>query len=169
MPPERRVIFEEEQRQIESILRDFLKNSEAKGVLVVDMSGALINGQGFLQRFDTEALGVLAAGTVASTRQMARIVGEPVFTDLFHQGKRSHLYLSLIGDEAVLVVIFDNTTTLGLVRLYSQQAVKSLKQIYAKLSSREAQPLKVEPSKGGELPESIFKEKENKDKQNPGE
>lgn len=140
MPVERRVILQEEQLQLDGVLREFLKNSEAKGALLVDLSGALICQQGFIQRFDTTSLAVLSAGTISSTKQMARVIGESLFTDLFLQGKRDHIYLSLVGSEAVMVVIFDNSTTLGLVRLYAKQAVRALRQVLMRVKSRNAKP-----------------------------
>ena len=160
MAVERKVILPEEQTQLENILREFLKNSEAKGVLLVDLSGALVSQQGFIQRFDTTSLSVLSAGTISSTKQMARLIGENLFTDLFLQGKRDHIYLSLIGNDAVLVAIFDNSTTLGLVRLYARQTVRALRQVLTRVIHRGiAKPKfqKSSPTKK-EIPSQIFPE-----------
>ncbi len=164
MAAERRVILEEEQIQLQNILREFLKNSEAKGVLLVDLSGALVTQQGYIQRFDTTSLAVLSAGTISSTKQMARVVGENKFTDLFLQGKRDHIYLSLVGTDAVLVVIFDNSTTLGLVRLYARQTGRALRQVLTRVISRGAKPEFRKPSKAqsNQLPDQIFTEPDKK-------
>jgi predicted regulator of Ras-like GTPase activity (Roadblock/LC7/MglB family) len=120
------VIYEEEIEKIEEILNRLLKNSQAKCALLVDKDGHLITRQGFTHSLDTTALAALLAGSFASTREIARLVGEPEFSVLFHQGKKDHIHICLVGERSILVVIFDDRTTIGLVRLYSKETSEEL-------------------------------------------
>jgi len=123
------VIYEEDVVKIEALLNKTLKGSEAKCALLVDKDGHLITKQGFTHSLDTTALSALLAGSFASTKEIARLVGEHEFSVLFHQGKKDHIHMSLIGDRAILAIIFDDRTTIGMVRLYSKEVAQELTKI----------------------------------------
>jgi predicted regulator of Ras-like GTPase activity (Roadblock/LC7/MglB family) len=125
------VIYEEEIEKIEKILNRLIKNSQAKCALLVDKDGHLITRQGFTHSLDTTALAALLAGSFASTKEIARLVGEPEFSVLFHQGKKDHIHICLVGERSILAVIFDDRTTIGLVRLYAKETSEELTTILA--------------------------------------
>ncbi len=127
------VIYEEEVKLIESQISKMIKGCEAKCALLVDKDGHLITRQGFTQSLDTTALAALLAGSFASTKEIAKLVGESEFSVLFHQGKKDHIHMSLIGERSILVVIFDDRTTIGMVRLYTKEAAKELNSIFDKI------------------------------------
>src|SRR4030065_171121 len=121
MASQKYVIYEEELEHINTTLMKLLKGAEAKCVLLVDKDGYLVTRQGFTHSLDTTALAALLAGSFASTKEIARLVGEPEFSVLFHQGKKDHIHISLVGERTILVVIFDDRTTIGMVRLYAKE------------------------------------------------
>ena len=129
MAQENQILYEEEIEQIDRALTRLIKEAEAKCALLVDKDGHLITRQGFTQTLDTTALAALLAGSFASTREIARLVGESEFSVLFHQGKRDHIHISLIGERTILVVIFDDRTTIGMVRLYAKEIGETLQEI----------------------------------------
>lgn len=120
------VIYEEEIARIEKILNRLIKNSQAKCALLVDKDGHLITRQGFTQSLDTTALAALLAGSFASTKEIARLLGESEFSVLFHQGKKDHIHVCLVGERSILAVVFDDRTTIGLVRLYAKETGEEL-------------------------------------------
>jgi predicted regulator of Ras-like GTPase activity (Roadblock/LC7/MglB family) len=126
---EQQVLYEDQIKQIDKALIRIIKESEAKCALLVDKDGHLITRQGFTHTLDTTALAALLAGSFASTKEIARLVGEPEFSVLFHQGKRDHIHISLIGERTILVVIFDDRTTIGMIRLYAKEVGETLKSI----------------------------------------
>lgn len=130
------IIYEEEIEKIDSLLTKLLKGAEAKCALLVDKDGHLITRQGFTHSLDTTALAALLAGSFASTKEIARLVGETEFSVLFHQGKKDHIHMSLVGERSILVVIFDDRTTIGMVRLYSKETAVELAKIFAALANR---------------------------------
>jgi predicted regulator of Ras-like GTPase activity (Roadblock/LC7/MglB family) len=123
------IIYEDEIEKIDRTLIKLIKGSEAKCALLVDKDGHLITRQGFTHSLDTTALAALLAGSFASTREIARLVGEPEFSVLFHQGKRDHIHITLVGERSILVVIFDDRTTIGMVRLYAKECGEELANI----------------------------------------
>jgi len=131
------IIYEEEIAQIEALISKMLKGCEAKCALLVDKDGHLITRQGFTHSLDTTALAALLAGSFASTKEIAKLVGEPEFSVLFHQGKKDHIHMSLVGDRSILVVIFDDRTTIGMVRLYAKESAQELSKIFEEISHQD--------------------------------
>jgi predicted regulator of Ras-like GTPase activity (Roadblock/LC7/MglB family) len=140
------VIYQEQIDDIERTLRRLIKDAQAKCVLLVDKDGHLITRQGFTQSLDTTALAALLAGSFASTQEIARLVGEPEFSVLFHQGKKDHIHITLVGERSILAVIFDDRTTIGMVRLYAKEIAEDLNQILSSEKQEESQS-KNEPGK----------------------
>jgi predicted regulator of Ras-like GTPase activity (Roadblock/LC7/MglB family) len=130
------IIYEEEINQIETLISKMLKGCEAKCALLVDKDGHLITRQGFTHSLDTTALAALLAGSFASTKEIARLVGEPEFSVLFHQGKKDHIHMGIVGDRSILVVIFDDRTTIGMVRLYAKETAVELGKIFENLKAK---------------------------------
>ncbi len=123
------VIYEDQIEKIDTALIKLIKGAEAKCALLVDKDGYLITRQGFTHSLDTTALSALLAGSFASTKEIARLVGEPEFSVLFHQGRKDHIHLCLIGERTILAVIFDDRTTIGMVRLYAKEISEDLARI----------------------------------------
>ena len=140
MTQENQVLYEEEIEQIDRVLTRLIKEAEAKCALLVDKDGHLITRQGFTHTLDTTALAALLAGSFASTKEIARLVGEPEFSVLFHQGKKDHIHISLIGERTILVIIFDDRTTIGMVRLYAKEISDSLQEILSNAGKKQEDP-----------------------------
>ncbi len=67
------VIHEEDVHLINQELTNFINESEAKCALLVNRDGHLVSQEGFTGSIDTTALSALLAGSVASTRELARL------------------------------------------------------------------------------------------------
>ena len=126
----RLVFYREDIRTVNRVLREFLKLSNAKCALLVDKEGHMITKQGVTRSFDMDTISALVAGSFAATKEMARVLGEDEFSILFHQGKTDNIQLSLIGDRTLLTVIFDDSTTIGMVRLYANETAIRLQECF---------------------------------------
>jgi len=115
--------------ELHCALAGLLRESDAKCAVIVDQDGQCITKMGFTKHIDTEALAALVAGSFASTRAMAKLVGENEFTVLFHQGEKDSIHNVLLDDDTILCVIFDDRTTIGMVRLYGKQAADQTGQV----------------------------------------
>ena len=131
------ILYEEDIKRIETLLSKLIKGAEAKCALLVDKDGHLITRQGFTHSLDTTALGALLAGSFASTKEIAKLVGEPEFSVLFHQGKKDHIHMSIVGERSILVVIFDDRTTIGMVRLYAKESTLELCKIFEDVNNKQ--------------------------------
>ncbi|HMS16028.1 MAG TPA: roadblock/LC7 domain-containing protein [Planctomycetota bacterium] len=127
---DRMVFYESDGRQIQTVLKELIKLSGAKCALLVDKEGHLVAKMGSVKTFDTDTISALVAGSFAATREMARLLGEEEFAVMFHQGERDNIQLNLVGDRTILTVIFDERTTVGMVRLYASEASRKLVEIF---------------------------------------
>ncbi|HXC24720.1 MAG TPA: roadblock/LC7 domain-containing protein [Gemmatimonadaceae bacterium] len=117
-------------------LQRFLVDTNARSALLIDRSGQLVATVGEQPAFDATAFATLTAADFSANDQLARLVGESDFSTLFHQGEKESLYLADIARRLILVVLFDNRTTLGLVRLRMKQAVQELTVLFDVVFSR---------------------------------
>jgi predicted regulator of Ras-like GTPase activity (Roadblock/LC7/MglB family) len=112
---------------ITKILSELASKTKASAILFADMSGQLISQRGNTDNMNTTVLSALAASDFAATAEMAKLVGEDAkFKLLFHEGEKRNVYLSNVGDNFFLVVVFDVSVTLGLIRIYTKKAIQNL-------------------------------------------
>jgi predicted regulator of Ras-like GTPase activity (Roadblock/LC7/MglB family) len=124
------VLFEEEFRHLEEALRRLRQEANAKAVFLIDKNGQQIASAGEVDQFDTTSLASLTAGNVAATDGLAKLIGEREFSVLFHEGQQDHIHISIVAKRAILVVIFDDRSSLGLVRLRVKRASVDLEKIF---------------------------------------
>ena len=130
---------EEDAKRIQVILSGFLGESNARTALIVDRTGQMVATVGEAPAFDPTAFASLTAADFSANDQLARMLGESEFGALFHQGERESMLVSDIARRAILVILFDARTTLGLVRLRVRPAAEELTHIVDAMSARDAQ------------------------------
>lgn len=119
-------------------LQRFLYDSNARCALLVDRTGQLVATVGEQPTFDPTAFATLTAADFSANDQLARLIGETDFNTLFHQGEKESMYLADVARRVILVVLFDNRTTLGLVRLKMKAAVDELTRLFEQVFARGA-------------------------------
>jgi predicted regulator of Ras-like GTPase activity (Roadblock/LC7/MglB family) len=130
------VLYDEEFRKIKDSLNRLASDANANVVFLVDKNGQQIAAVGDLQSLDTTSLASLTAGNVAATDGLARLIGEREFSVLFHEGERDNIHISIVAQRVILVVIFDERTSLGLVRLRVRRAMSELDKIFEEIASK---------------------------------
>lgn len=124
------VMYDEEFNQIKSIIGKLRIDANAKLVFLVDKNGQQIAAHGNIENLDTTSLASLTAGNVAATDALAKLIGEKEFSILFHEGERDNIHISIVGLRVILVIIFDERSSLGLVRLRVKKASLELSQVF---------------------------------------
>jgi len=61
---------------------------------------------------------------------MAKLLGEKDFSILFHEGEKDNIHISIVEQRVILVVIFDERSSLGLVRLRVKKAHGDLSDVF---------------------------------------
>ena len=130
------LLRENQYHQIKAVLARLRMDSSARVVFLVDKDGQEIAVQGEIGSIDTTSLASLAAGNVAATGGMAQLIGEKEFPTLSHEGERESIHISVIG-RLLLVVVFDERSTLGLVKLRSRQVSQTLSTMMDEITQAE--------------------------------
>jgi predicted regulator of Ras-like GTPase activity (Roadblock/LC7/MglB family) len=130
------VMYEEEFNQIKQNISKLRVDANAKVVFLVDKNGQQIAAHGEIENLDTTSLASLTAGNVAATDGLARLIGEKEFSILFHEGEKDNIHISIVAGRVILVVIFDEKSSLGLVRLRVKKAAQELNEIFAKIMAK---------------------------------
>ena len=130
------LLRENQYHQIKAVLARLRMDSSARVVFLVDKDGQEIAVQGEIGNIDTTSLASLAAGNVAATGGMAQLIGEKEFPTLSHEGERESIHISVIG-RVLLVVVFDERSTLGLVKLRSKQVSQTLSTMMDEITQAE--------------------------------
>ena len=118
------------------LLPRLLHDSNSRCAMLVDRTGQLVATVGERPSFDATAFATLTAADFSANDQLARLIGETDFSSLFHQGERESMYLADVARRVILVVLFDNRTTLGLVRLKLKHAVEDLGRVIEEIMTR---------------------------------
>lgn len=118
---------------LEEDLRSFLSNSEASAVMLCDRGGNVLVHSGDTVVESADLISALVAGAFAATKQLAAVLGEDEFAAIFHQGKNTSIFISAVGDEVLLLALFDNNTTAGLVKMYAVNAINKIRGVFTDL------------------------------------
>ena len=136
MPSVELVLYQEEFQRLDQALKKLRQEANARAIFLIDKTGQQIAAAGELDQFDTTSLASLTAGNVAATDGLAKLIGEREFSVLFHEGKRDHIHISIVAKRAILLVIFDDRSSLGLVRLRVKRSTQDLDHIFEDMQSK---------------------------------
>src|SRR5437762_4232379 len=131
------IMREQQYGRIIAVLGKLRLDSFSRVVFLVDKNGQEIAVQGEVSGLDTTSLASLAAGNVAATGGMAQLIGEKEFPTLSHEGERESIHICIIG-RTLLVVVFDERSSLGLVKLRVKQVSQEIAAAFAEIE-RESQ------------------------------
>jgi hypothetical protein len=114
---------------VASPLQTFIDESSARLILLMTTSGQVVAQHGFSRSVEVMTAAALGAAIVASTEELARVMGAPKFAALVHGGSRQSCMLSAFGTPRgrwIGLVVFGSETSVGLVQLFFDQMVQEL-------------------------------------------
>jgi predicted regulator of Ras-like GTPase activity (Roadblock/LC7/MglB family) len=130
------VMFPEEQEQIGVVCQRLHRDANAKAVLLIGRDGQAIADAGDVNELDVTSLSSLTAGNVAATGGISKILREKDFTSQFHEGEKTHVHITLVAGKAILVVLFDQRSSLGLVRLRVKKASEEMTRLFEQVAQK---------------------------------
>ena len=130
------VMYEEELAQINAVCEQLHLDSNAKAVLVIDKNGQAMAAAGEVEHLDVTSLSSLIAGNIAAAGGIASLLSEKEFAGQFHEGERTKVVYTVVDGRLILVVLFDDRSSLGLVRLRVKRAAGELVNILAKIIAK---------------------------------
>jgi len=134
------ILTKNEVNRLEGIIEKELLHVGAEHVIIVDMAGNLILERGSLRMDDIMSLAVLSAANFAATAQIAKLIGEEDFTLLFHKGDTRNIHFNRLAKDYIIITLFDDSVSLGLIRLKSHNAIEQLSVVLDGLEGRNRGP-----------------------------
>jgi predicted regulator of Ras-like GTPase activity (Roadblock/LC7/MglB family) len=126
--------------EVELQLSRFYEKTAVSIVLLIDESGQLISYKGEAESVDLACLAALVASDMAAVTEMARLLGERDRVKLlFHEGETYNILTSAVKGSFFLVSIFKTSVQIGLVRLFSKEAMSNLLKIVEQIETTSAQ------------------------------
>ena len=142
--------------QIERILVDLQRNTQAECILLADVSGQLISTQGQMQEIDPVLVAALAASDMAAMAELARQVGEEnPHGSFLHEGKNKNIYLFNVAGSFILIVVFRIDTPVGLMRLFVRRTAEQLHPLTAEFEDLVGQPKQISTDFGATLAKEL--------------
>ena len=124
------ILTKNEIRKLERIISERLLDSGAEHVIVVDLSGNLLMQCGALEMNDIFSLAALSAANFAATAEIAKLIGEDDFSLLFHKGDTRNIHFSRLGKDYLIITLFNDNVSLGLIRLKLGSAVQQMSTVF---------------------------------------
>ena len=125
------ILYEEQHKHISTVIEQLAKDAMSTAIFLIDRNGQLIANAGRTDAIDMTSLASLAAGNMATTGGMAKLLGESEFPTNCLEGQKENLHISRVGSRGILGVIYDvDRSSLGLVRLRVRKATALLEQIF---------------------------------------
>lgn len=129
------IISDKELAAISTVLTKLMNDTNATSALLIDKSGQVVATQGAGMHHKATTLGALLAGVFSSSREVAKLLDEKDFRNIFQQGVQENIYTTMIEEQWLLVIIFDKLTHIGLVKVLSRKASEELGRILERVRS----------------------------------
>lgn len=110
-------------RRIEQLLTRLVTDTQTRCAFLVDRAGRLLSRVGQVDDLDETAFASLASADFAASDELAALLGESEFSSLYHHGAQRSMFLADIDGTAILAVLFDTRTTLGMVRIKTKSLI----------------------------------------------
>jgi predicted regulator of Ras-like GTPase activity (Roadblock/LC7/MglB family) len=129
------VISDRELGTISAVLTKLMNDTNATSTMLLDKSGQVVVVHGSGIKRNATTLGALLAGVFSSSREVAKLLNEKDFRNIFQQGVQENIYTSMVEEQWLLVIIFDKLTHIGLVKVLSKKASDELSRILERVRS----------------------------------
>jgi predicted regulator of Ras-like GTPase activity (Roadblock/LC7/MglB family) len=139
-------VNEHDSRRIGAQLDRVLLEAGANLTLLLDKSGEVIAAKGDKLPGDLTVMGALLAGTFATSREVARMMNDNSFRTLVQQGMRENTLTELVGESWIVVVMFDKSTHIGLVKDMCRQITPELEAVLLQVQRRSRNMSGLNPS-----------------------
>ncbi len=114
---------------VEQPLKGFVAEADARMVLLMTPAGQVIAQYGFTHAVDVMAAAALGAAIMSSAGAVAKLLGEPLFSAINHQGEQHGIFLA--GFETprgrmVALVVYGRESSPGIVQLFFEELSREL-------------------------------------------
>lgn len=142
------VIYNEEYDLIKNILKGLKTNTRAEIAFITDSEGHCIASTGEMEDSHLNSISSLIAGSMAAVNGIGQMLNVSKFNTVLTESSEKNLHISLINDRTMLIVIFDNSSNLGIIRFRVKTAIQELEKVFVTINEK----LQTSAMKEGESP-----------------
>lgn len=114
---------------LDQVCERLCRDSNALSIVLLDADGKQLGAAGDAALLDANDAASLLS---ASGKAISELVADREFTGQVHRADSNHVHVSAISQRALLAVLFDNSSSLGLVRLRVKKATEELARLLAR-------------------------------------
>ena len=110
-------------------LRRFVGDARVVLALLLHPSGRVVGQHGFVRSVDVMSACALAAAINATGGELGRMLDGAPFRELFHAGRERQIFLAAVPrapEPLLCLAVFDENSSVGLVRLYFEELSAAL-------------------------------------------
>lgn len=130
------IIYNEEYVLIKDILKGLKTNTRAEIAFITDSEGHCIASTGEMEDSHLNSISSLIAGSMAAVNGIGQMLRVEKFTTILTESADKNLHISLINDRTMLIVIFDNSSNLGIIRFRVKSAIQELEKVFVTISEK---------------------------------
>ena len=123
-------LYGETFEKVDALLKELLAKSHARYAMIIDLKGFVLMHSRAVwapKPPSLDSLATLIASNYSANTAIAKLFGESGFQEMVQQGAEVGTYLEELGDEALLVTVFDSSAALGRVKLFTKNAAQAIK------------------------------------------
>ena len=127
-------LYGESYDRVDDVLGELIERSQARYALVIDRKGfVLLHRRAVWAPAppSLDSLATLIASNYSANAAIAQLFGQRGFKEMVQQGDQVSTYIEDLGDEALLVTVFDDSATLGRVKVFTKKASELIRQLIA--------------------------------------
>ncbi len=115
---------------LDQLVKEYFTTLSLPCVVLIDTAGnVIVEYNDGKMRDNIYSLAALAAGNFAAVNEIAKMIGEREFSVIFHKGENESIHFTKILDLFLLITIFGSETSLGFVRLKTNELAAKIQSI----------------------------------------
>ena len=125
-------LYGETFEKVDALLKELLAKSHARYAMIIDLKGfVLMHARAVWapKPPSLDSLATLIASNYSANTAIAKLFGESGFQEMVQQGAEVGTYLEELGEEALLVTVFDSSAALGRVKLFTKNTAQAIKEV----------------------------------------
>jgi len=130
------IIYNEEYVLIKEIILGLKTNTRAEIVFITDSEGHCIASTGEMDDSHLNSISSLIAGSMAAVNGIGQMLRIDKFNSILTESNSKNLHISLINERTMLIVIFDNSSNLGIIRFRVKSSTQELEKVFETINEK---------------------------------
>jgi predicted regulator of Ras-like GTPase activity (Roadblock/LC7/MglB family) len=133
----RLIFYEKDVHHINELIEHFRNKTKCTACIIIDIEGHCIAKSGEY-KVNPEAVSALVAGAFASTKEVAKLFGDHIFTELMHVGTHNIIQITSVG-RVIQMTVFPSSVKTGMIGIFARELAGSLSTVIQSMEKKNLQ------------------------------